>query len=238
MEELIFFAVIILFSILDAIARKKRGQEAEEPSDPGDAERWEERYGPEHTARVEDASVPGEALSRYTGPYGTRQVEPASSEAMVPEDIWDEIAALAGGERPPSRAEPEPTPEPEPWAQPDTESRRGGRKERGASLGRRGEPGAIPTTSPIRRSQVGRREVGSRGGVGEHPIHRSHADYGTDPSERAAPAPPVRQGPSREARAVRQALVEGGSAAARRAVILHEVLGKPLAYRQDGPGSD
>jgi hypothetical protein len=49
-------------------------------------------------------------------------------------------------------------------------------------------------------------------------------------------AEPARRRGSDELRAVRRALLESGPAEARKAVVLHEVLGKPLAYRDEGAG--
>ena len=218
MEELIFFGVIILFSILDAIAKKKRQQagevEAPEPEGWQDPEEGVTPWEPPIPKDPDGDGIPGSPRPEYTRSYGERGASgPGSSEGMVPTDIWEEIGALARGER-----EPAPDPEPEPWE---------------VSPAPREEPARerLPATSPIRRSQVGQREVGS------HPVHRSHAGYGTDPSERPTSLPPRSGGPSREVRAVRAALVEGGPRLARQAVILREVLDKPLAYREDGPGS-
>lgn len=221
MEELIFFGVLILFSILDAVAKKKRRQQMEQDEDDGAEEvsgRWEgmSTYEPPETVEAgRDAT-----LSPYAGPsvdegHGGGD---GGSEDLVPRDIWEEIGALARGERPPVQ---EPRSQ-EPWSSPSPSEPET-------------PPSRVPSTSPIRRSQVGRREVGSRGGAGGHPIHRSHADYGTDPSERAPVVAAPSGGPSREVREVRRALIEGGRSAARRAVILHEVLGPPLAYREGDP---
>lgn len=232
MEELIFFGVIILFSILDAIAKKKRqGTETEEVEAPPteaspveDEARWGGMPGYEAPSSDPDGDgIPGAPLPEYTRPYGGEGA--SSSEGMVPRDIWEEIGALARGEQPPEPVAPEP--DEEELATWDDEPS----YEDPERL-----PSRIPSTSPIRRSQVGAREVGSRGGSGKHFIHGSHADYGTDPSGRKPVPEPASGGPSREVRAVRQALMEGGSDAARRAVILHEILGPPVAYRDEGGG--
>ncbi len=214
MEQLIFIAVLILFSVLDAVAKKKRqGQVEEAGGEDGEAWTGEAGWEPPGGADPERDGPGREPLPRYTGPWGTEvDTAPPSSEGMVPSDIWEEIGALARGERLPEPG-PQPGSEPRDVApEPDL-------------------PPRVPSTSPIRRSQVGVREVGS------HPVHLAHAEYGTDPSERTPVRARRRGGPSEEVRAVRRALVEGGAAEARKAVILHEVLGKPLAYREDGPGA-
>lgn len=205
MEELIFFAVLILFSILDAIARKRRGRHAEEAPGPDEID--------PAAARRRPTKVPG------------AETEPPSSEGMLPRDLWEEIAALTRGERP--------------GASGPGEAGDSSPSEAEGERGERRRP-RLPASSPIRREQVGAREVGTRevgtrGELGEHPIHGFHAEYGTDPSSRTPVPEPRRGGPGREVREVRRALLEGGASEARKAVILHEVLGKPLAYRDPGP---
>lgn len=224
MEELIFFGVLILFSILDAVAKKKRKQQMEaEEAEAGTPEDGSGRWEGMSTYEAPEIEADGRdtTLSPYAGPSADDGPGGGSggSEGLVPRDIWAEIGALARGERP---TVPGPGSD-DPWAGPSAAEPEISRSD-------------VPATSPIRRSQVGRREVGRGGGVADHPIHRSHADYGTDPSERASVPATVSGGPGREVREVRRALVEGGRGAARRAVILHEVLGPPLAYRKEDPG--
>lgn len=216
MEQLVFIAVLILFSILDAVAKKKRQQQMEEAEEGApEGAREEAEWAPLPGADPHRDGRPGASLPPYAGSYrGQGGDAPSTAEGMVPADIWEEIGALARGE---------PVPEPEPASDVPSEP------PRTPGPGERPElPARIPTTSPIRREQVGRYEVGS------HPVHASHADYGTDPSQRAPSMAPRSGAPGRRAREVRAALVEGGPEAARRAVILQEVLGKPLAYRDDG----
>ncbi|MDZ7780096.1 MAG: hypothetical protein U5R14_09245 [Gemmatimonadota bacterium] len=94
MAELIFFAVIILFSILESVARQRKKERAEDGE--GDDE-----------VRAEvprDRNLDG----------ADRQTSEEPSETMIPADIWEEIAGLAPGER---------EPEPEPDAEPPTAPR-------------------------------------------------------------------------------------------------------------------
>ena len=108
MEELIFFGIIILFSILDSIAksRKKKGGRPEaipEPTWQG-SEGWDEPEPSEYDEEpsYEEHHVAGQALGLYRTP------EPVAERAVatvVPADVWAELEALARGQVP---AEPEP----------------------------------------------------------------------------------------------------------------------------------
>lgn len=228
MEELIFLALLVVFSVLEAVFKKRRqaaeGEGEPEGTDvtsPGEVERPADRTEEPEPMAVE----PRLPSSRREGPS---PFEPAGSEEMVPRDLWDEIAALARGEKPGAGSRSregvdlEPTPGPEV-----------GPGRRPVRVGR-GEP--VPSTSPVRRGQVGRDEIGRGGAAGRRPPRRGRPEFGTDPSERLPVSQPPRPRASDELRAVRRALVEGGAAEARKAVILHEVLGKPLAYREEDAG--
>jgi len=209
MEELIFFAIIIFFSIIDGIARarkqKKQGQLPDESSPVPEDWEWEddqvESYdsGPSYEKPYQVRRSPGSAqrttLPEYTGPYGkdreTRPASPKSSQGMIPADIWQEIAGLARGRQPAPEPDPSPT-----------------------------EIEPIPPRP-----------------LGVHPVHRAHAGFGTDPSSRARSAEdgldPLRRTLSRDASAVRRQLRSHRKSALRRAVILQEVLGPPAATRPE-----
>src|SRR5688572_2097562 len=128
MEELIFFAVIIFFSIVESIARSRKKRMGQPMPEEQPAEwQWEE---PEQPRRREmpsydtppsydaDASF-DDAPSREES--GREEGEPRriqSSESMIPADIWEEIAGLAKESQPkaqvpappqPRRAPPPPT---------------------------------------------------------------------------------------------------------------------------------
>ena len=79
-------------------------------------------------------------------------------------------------------------------------------------------------------------EAAPEGATG-HLVHVSHADYGTDPSQRARSAQdgldPLARVLSQDALAVRRQLLAQGAHGLRQAVILYEVLGPPLAFRRD-----
>jgi len=108
MEELIFFAIIIFFSVIDSIARSRKknrqqGGSLPAPGEPGQWE-WEEKED-------EEEPYSYEAEASYEAPPNAPN-KPApgkSSEGMIPGDIWEEIAGLARGRVPaPSRPAPRP----------------------------------------------------------------------------------------------------------------------------------
>jgi hypothetical protein len=88
----------------------------------------------------------------------------------------------------------------------------------------------LPEREPVRTSRKRQPDPSV------HPIHSTHPEYGTDPSERTAS---IQHGlgsltDSLELRAsvARDQLGLGDRKALRKAVILHEVLGPPLALRE------
>lgn len=84
MEELIFFAIIIFFSIIDSIARRRRKRQKDLPGGAPSPAEWE----------WED-----DELETYDAEPSYDDREPRSSEEMIPSDIWEEIAGLAGGKK-------------------------------------------------------------------------------------------------------------------------------------------
>jgi len=120
MEELIFFAVIIFFSIIDSIARSRKKKQQAEGQTPAPQlpEGWEpeEEFEPYSAPSYEDSAEDEEdeaeePLPRYTRPNSsTREREsPSTSQGMIPKDIWQEIAGLATGRTSaPSRPAPPP----------------------------------------------------------------------------------------------------------------------------------
>ena len=127
MEELIFFGVIILFSILESIARsRKKRAGGGAPQIPGE---WEPEADTEDegeswrtAAPAGGRGGPGETRGRYSQPYGTTagrgRPGTSGSEGIIPADIWEEIAGLAEGSEarrkgPEPVATPAPPPEPE-----------------------------------------------------------------------------------------------------------------------------
>jgi hypothetical protein len=205
MEELIFFAVIIFFSIIESIARRRKKQSAGSPQIP---EEWE----PEETRREWRSETPATYdAERSYDDRGADEVEAprrSGSEAMIPGDIWEEIAGLARGRMRQLETQPEAPPPPP-------------------------VPATPPATLPARLGWGKRTPK-----VGQpHRVHLSHAEYGTDPSSRTRSAhdqiDPLARGLSADVKAVRKQLRHGRHAL-RQAVILQEVLGPPVSIRPEG----
>jgi hypothetical protein len=95
--QLLVIGFFIVISMMDGAARKKRQQ----------AQRLGEVDGPDGPAKIDD----------------DERFEEGSSEGMVPEDLWGEIAALARGEHPAQRTDLPPTPDTESPTVLSTESR-------------------------------------------------------------------------------------------------------------------
>ena len=237
MEELIFFAVIIFFSILESIARSRKAKQQSEQGPPTTAEpeRFEwaqtppwEREVPEQEfetrpRELEQTSWDDDLATYDEDPsYDDRIVrdEAASREEGRPAtadtaaDIWAEIAGLAAG-RTPSRTSRLPLPDYVPT---------------------RPAPPVRRVPVPVQRPRETRVAIPTPRpeGVDEHRIHLAHAGYGTDPSGRAPSeqdllyAQRERLGPDA---AAARALLRGSPSSLRQAVILHEVLGPPASTR-------
>ena len=93
-----------------------------------------------------------------------------------------------------------------------------------------------PTSAPLPQREPVRTSRKRQPEPSVHPIHSTHPEYGTDPSART---PAIQHGlgsltDTLELRAsvARDQLGLGDREALRRAVILHEVLGPPLALRE------
>ncbi len=254
MEELIFFAVIIFFSILESIARsrKSKGGGAEGPL-PDPAE-WEaelpelepsgSRRGQGDVRSYDDLESYDDAVEGPVGPPASSRPRP-SSETMLPGDLLEQLEALARGrtmEREeattidlPKQSPPLPTPVER------TEVGTGhastdpvGTHNPYRPPGSRGLDGPVGSTAPI-----GSRPPVRSGAITRRPdhfVHQSHAGYGTDPSSRPPSEQdgldPLAEYLDDDGVRVRGQLF-GGRQALRQAFILKEVLGPPKALRED-----
>jgi hypothetical protein len=215
MEELIFFAVIILFSILESVARSRRAKQREAEGEGGpplpDTRDWEpklpdlERPRPVGGAR----SGAGDRLPTYDeepsydeGPSYDDKVQEGSGRVPLerytaPHGTDRPVGqGRAGGDRPSSQ-----TMLPgDLLEQLETLARgRKAEREKGRTVDLPRQSPPIPSRRPpLERTEVGSGRkrtpgstapVGSRTPIGatpvEHRVHRSHAGYGTDPSSRA-----------------------------------------------------
>jgi hypothetical protein len=120
MEQLIFFAIIIAFSIIDSIARTRKKRQAGEALPPTSERQWEWEAEPESEAESYDSQ---QSYDQVEPEYEYEQEPPApskprSSEGMIPQDIWEEIAGLTKAPLPPT---PKPKPKPKPAPRPQVE---------------------------------------------------------------------------------------------------------------------
>ena len=227
MEGLVFLVVIVVFSILESVLKKRKAAQArlhgEAPESIEDALeriRGDDLHAPTYDAHPsydDDASY-DDGPSYDEGPSYDDQIDddvpeysnqyravspptptPAPPTPLIPKDIWEEIAGLVSGVQ-----QPAPTAPPEP-----------GRES--VALAR------TPTFQPAPKQ--------------EHVVHRSHAGYGTDPSSRAPSEQdgldPLAEHISADVGAAHKLFLSRDPHALRRAIILQEILGRPAAFRGD-----
>lgn len=252
MEELIFFAVIIFFSILESIARSRKakgGGQAESPLpdrsewevDLPDLEPSRSGRGANDIEAYDDGPSYDDAVEEERPPPAVRP----SSETMLPGDLLEQLEALARGrtvEREeartielPKQSPPLPTPVER------TEVGTGhastdpvGTHSPYRPPGSTGSSGPVGSTTPIgSKPPVGAGAITRRP---DHYVHQSHAGYGTDPSSRAPSEQdgldPLAEYLDADGVRVRGQLF-GGREALRQAFVLKEVLGPPKALRED-----
>ena len=255
MEQLIFVGIIVLFSILEAVARKGKerrdGGEVELPEppvglpDPGPRPRAGRGSSP--PSYDDDPSFDEAVKGRVEGEGASRPPRPRTgSEGLIPADVWEEIQALARGEVPgtgdPVPQKPRPPAPPPPTTAPPTRIPPKGGERRPNQPERRGQPQVRRSAPPVRVEKPAGKPakpvrsapaVPVEEGTPGHPVHLSHAAYGTPVRGRLTPAATSRaDGPSVEALGAR-ALLAGGPGALRQAVILQELLGPPVALKGD-----
>lgn len=252
MEELIFFGLIVFFSIIESIARsRKQKQGGPLPEVPPEWEqpRAEPRPRPKARPRPQATEIPSydadpsfdsqplETRGSYDDAKSRDAVERGrarSSESMIPSEVWDEIAGLS---REPARQEPSYTPAPpKPRPTPAPHPKR-------APVPQRPKPAPAASRAPVQRRtpQPKRATILAPEprpeGSPEHLVHQSHVGFGTDPSGRAPSAQdgldPLSRVLNRDASAARAQLRGQGDQALRQALILSEVLGPPVADRPD-----
>lgn len=260
MEELLFFAVIIFFSIIESVARSRKAKKGGGPADslPDLALPREEDV----EERFEWAQKPIEELPTYDEEpsydertlregsvvlpdhsRGELRADRPSSETMLPGNLLEELAGLLDGSSAgtgartldlPSQSPPLPDRAPPAPAhvEPSLPARRELRVPTRRELRVPTHRETRPPASSSRRGPVRT--------LGAHSIHQAHAGYGTDPSGRGRSEQdgldPLATTLSEDARAIRQQLRSHLPSELRRAVILQEVLATPLALRGDTLG--
>jgi hypothetical protein len=238
MEELIFFAVIIFFSIIESIARSRKKQSGA-PRTPEDSELEEAaRDWGGRTARE------AEARRRVRSPAPTYETSTYDADRSYDDVERDEAAESREAGLEPSR--------PYPTGARGADARSSGSEgmipadiwEEIAGLARgrmrqletRPEPAAPTPPTPASPARLGWGKREPRVGQ-QHRVHLAHTGYGTDPSTRVRSEQegldPLARALSADAAAVRKQLRRGGRHALRQAVILQEVLGPPASMRRE-----
>lgn len=248
--EIIFVLLFIAFSVLEGMGRRRKARERKapgappgpSPEEPGT--RQEERPAPPPAeATASRREVPGrrEPPARREVPAGGRpeaqRPRGQGSEGMIPKEIWEEILGLARGE-PPRPKPPEPGPEARPVPATEAETLEEIPPFEARSLEplhvEREGPGKRPREAPIRRGAPPSRDLAARrGGTPQAkgkealPVARDGVP-GSKERQRRRP----RRGGLRE-----DLLGDGAPEDLRKAIILTEVLGPPLALRgrEEGP---
>ncbi len=228
-EILVYIAFFVIVAIVQGIGQKRKEARKRERAQP---------RAPDARSGAEPGVSGGEG--RAAARSGADSGEKTSSEEMIPGDIWEEILGLARGE-PLGSGGPGGTKGP---GEPGTATRT---REAGSSAGRR-ERSSVPTGQEIpgRRDQVS--VYRPPGSVEEIPEFEART---LEDTEQAPTGPPPEglgrpitdgrrearprqdQGRGRGRRDRRAELFpEGTMEELRRAMVLKEVLGPPLALRE------
>jgi len=225
METLIIFAAIIVFSIVESMARSRRAR--------GDAGQEPPLPPPEESGLRpgwEDDSPTGEVDPSYEHPESRRPSSVSPQHTMLPGELLEELTRLAGRTEQ-SGAKPV---RPPGYSPPLSKHEPAAEAERPRDLPAPRRPTTVPSPAipaPKPRTPVSLERLPGQG------IHGAHAGYGTDPSERAPSEQdgldPLAGELSRDAVTVRRQLLNRGTHALRQAVVLQEVLGPPAALRRD-----
>ncbi|MDH5760891.1 MAG: hypothetical protein OEZ65_15000 [Gemmatimonadota bacterium] len=219
MEELIFFGVFILFSILDGVARSRKKKAGAQVEEPGASVPLPREWG--RTIEEDDDEIIGtyDDDVRDEVAVATRSGPPEGSEGLVLGTLWEELERLSRGEvgRPQAPARPRPAPSREPVFVPE-------------------EPRVRSTERVITPEVVDSRALEAL--HAGHAIHKTHPRMGTPVASRlSALDTPEDHRPrrSRAAGSLREVL-RGGRMGLRQAVLLGEVLGPPVGLRGEGDG--
>jgi hypothetical protein len=214
-EGLLFWLIIIAVAVLQGIGQKKK-----KPGQPG-PKQPQGPPGPSPIPPAERKRVTASSRPTPSSAGGGRQgiEEAGSSESMIPSEIWEEILGLARGE--PRRAEPAPPPPPEtetPWAL--EERPRKGRP--AAAVARRRDPAVVPEERSFPTSH------GADGAL--HATRPADFKARLALSRTSTPEAEEEEAKPPELRTV--LFGSGSSKELRRAIILKEVLGPPMALRE------
>lgn len=239
MEELLFFAVIIFFSIIESIARSRKAKRQQSgegmpdlPLPPEVEPDWrDEHVGPmrDNLPTYDEEPSYDDAVSAGARGGATR---PSAGSGTISGSSRTTSSSRGGVAE----------------SRPSSETMLpGGLFEELAELAgqleqAKARPIKLPKQSPPipRAPRPAPVELyrGEARKVEKHRVHRAHAGYGTDPSERARSEQdgldPLATFLSEDARAVREQLASSDPSQLRRAFILHEVFGPPVSLREEG----
>ncbi|MDP2955683.1 MAG: hypothetical protein Q8N53_04620 [Longimicrobiales bacterium] len=259
MEQLIFVGIIVLFSILEAVARKKKqaqgqGEGVPEAPDRGPGVRvprprpaptqgtvprsYDDDTSFDEAAKGDESRMRPEPAAERAAPLGQEEaVTRTSSEGLIPAELWEEIQVLARGGLPREQESPQPVPPRTPA--PARGTKPPARRPAPAAATRKTAPASRTGTQtpsraarkPAQPTVPGPEAPATAEGTPDHPVHLSHAAYGTPVVGRAGSAERVVGRPVAAHDSLRRMLVGGGRAPLRQAMILQDVLGPPVSLR-------
>ena len=217
MEELIFFALIAFASIIESVFRSRKAKSGGGPVKEAPTGDWQTsdiqfEWGP-----GQEDELPAYDSDPSYDELATAEEAETSTEPFVPTppSMLEKILEVAS----------------EAMEDPNEEGRLRRKLEKRDKELRR----LRLDLETSKRSGASRR--GPVGQPASHQIHRTHAEFGTDPSERAPSEQdgldPLARALSAEAKAVRRQLRSDSASALRQAIVLQEVLGPPKAMQED-----
>lgn len=220
-EGLIFWLIIFAVAILQGIGQRKK-KPGQRPGQPGGR-------------RVPRQGSPDSRDGAVTRPDRTATASPRrqagggaeGSEGLIPADVWEEILGLARGQPPAKR---QPPPEPEERAAEEAEGFEEGRSYDEEAL----EPSATPAPRPQPRLAPSVRPAPSpKPAPAPRPVPSARPAPARRPESVASPVFQPGASPSGESPLRDDLFGSGMPEDLRKAIILREVLGPPLALRED-----
>ena len=221
-EGLFFWLIIVAVAVLQGIGQKKR-----KPGKPGQRLPGSKPSGQQASTRPRPReSGPGQGEPDLTSDEG------ASSESMIPSDVWEEILGLARGGTPKGRTPQQaPAEEPEPTLPMEMGGLAPEEMERRAPRER--EPGrAPPSPAPSRRDHTPAARTFPTSHGANAVLHGTRSSESE--SRLGVPRQAANMGLESRTESVRAGLFGGGTLKELRKAIVHqEVLGKPVSLKDD-----
>lgn len=221
-DGLFFWLIIVAVAVLQGIGQKKR-----KPGKPGQRQPDSRPQG----QQAETSTRPGQTRPG-TGEPGLANDEGASSEAMIPSEIWEEILGLARG-TPPKRRRAQGAPEGEVEEVVSLESEEGVPRERDRMPPKKLESrwASPPSAASLPDYAPAARKFPASHGA-DAVLHGSKPS-GSE-SRLGVPRQSAILGSEGRGKSVRAELFGGGTLRELRKAIVHqEVLGKPVSLKDD-----